>query len=88
MVVGVVQPLVHLKHRAEQRFGAVLQLEQLGVAHAQQVPIQPDLAWPLALFSYKGLVDCAVGMLVGGMLVGTFLGHDVTLPPVREYLAS
>jgi hypothetical protein len=46
-------------------------------------------AQPLALFSYEDLADFAVGLLVGGMLVGNFWRQKSTLLPFWfEYLAS
>jgi hypothetical protein len=39
LIVGVLQPLIHLEHFTEQGFGAFPQPEQLGVSHAQQTPI-------------------------------------------------
>jgi hypothetical protein len=55
------------------------------VAHAQHLPIQLDLAWPLALsFCSAYLADFTAGLLVGGLLVGNyFLGHGSTLLPSR-----
>jgi hypothetical protein len=39
LTIDAIQPLLHLEHFAEHSLGAVLQPEQLGVAHAQQTPI-------------------------------------------------
>jgi hypothetical protein len=44
LTVDALQPLVHLEHVAEQGFGAFPQPAQLGMSHAQQTPIQLDLA--------------------------------------------
>jgi hypothetical protein len=83
LTVDAFQPLVHLEDRAKHSLGAVLQPEQLGVGHAQQSPIQLDLAWPPALsFCCEDFVDFTAGLLVGGLLVGIyFLGHRSTLLP-------
>src|SRR5215208_4489868 len=85
LAVDAFQPLVHLEDRAKHSLGAVLQPEQLGVAHAQQSPIQLDLAWPPALsFCCEDLVDFTAELVVGGLLVGIyFLGHRSTLLPSR-----
>src|SRR5919107_5111338 len=64
--VDAFQPLVHLEHHPKHKLRAVLQLEQLGVAHAQHTPVQLDLAWLQALsFCYEELVDFTVDLLVG-----------------------
>jgi hypothetical protein len=44
LTVDAFQPLVHLEDHADHSLGAVLQSEQLGVAHAQQSLLQLDLA--------------------------------------------
>jgi hypothetical protein len=83
LTVDAFQPLVHLKHFAEHSLGVVLQPEQLGVAHAQHIPIQLDLAWPQALsFCFADLVDFTAGLLIGELLFGIFFrGHRSTLLP-------
>jgi len=60
------QPLVHLEHFAKHNLGVVLQPEQLGVAWAQHLTIQLDLAWPQAFsFCFAYLADFTPGLLVG-----------------------
>jgi hypothetical protein len=44
LTVDAFQPLIHLEDYAEHSLRAALQLEQLGVADAQQTPIELDLA--------------------------------------------
>jgi hypothetical protein len=86
LTVDAIQPLVHLEHLAKRSLGAVLQPEQGGVGHAQQTPIQLDLAWPLALsICSVDLGDFTSGLLlVGKGLVSVFYcGHRSTLLPSR-----
>jgi hypothetical protein len=82
LTVDALQPLVHLENLAEHSLGAGLQPEQLGVGHAQQTPIQLDLAWSPALsFYYADLADFTAGLLFCRMDVGVFQSHEGTLLP-------